>query len=153
MAPGRIRHNRPRDVEKLLSCQRGLNSLPPALALDDPTFGAQLREWLKTLRKKNASVVFATAKIIFNSFSGLGLKAAGSGLTADQFLQPGRIAQVGIDVSLPILQAAGSPVVGDRRRDGPGLAEPSPTWSASPRSSPRRVGWSSRCCTPRGWSS
>ena len=24
------------------------------LALDDPTFGAQLREWLKTLRKKNA---------------------------------------------------------------------------------------------------
>jgi type IV secretion system protein TrbE len=30
------------------------------LALDDPTFGAQLREWLKTLRKKNASVVFAT---------------------------------------------------------------------------------------------
>jgi type IV secretion system protein VirB4 len=29
------------------------------LALDDPTFGSQLREWLKTLRKKNASVVFA----------------------------------------------------------------------------------------------
>jgi type IV secretion system protein TrbE len=26
----------------------------------DPTFGAQLREWLKTLRKKNAIVVFAT---------------------------------------------------------------------------------------------
>jgi type IV secretory pathway VirB4 component len=30
------------------------------LVLDDPTFGAQLREWLKTLRKKNASVIFAT---------------------------------------------------------------------------------------------
>jgi type IV secretion system protein VirB4 len=30
------------------------------LALDDPGFAAQLREWLKTLRKKNASVVFAT---------------------------------------------------------------------------------------------
>jgi type IV secretion system protein TrbL len=45
------------------------------------------------------------AKIILNSFSGLGLKAAGSGLTADQFLQPGRIAQVGIDGGLPILQA------------------------------------------------
>jgi type IV secretion system protein TrbL len=28
------------------------------------------------------------AKIIFNSFSGLGLKAAGSSLSADQFLQP-----------------------------------------------------------------
>jgi type IV secretion system protein TrbL len=48
------------------------------------------------------------AKIIFNSFSGLGLKAAGSGLTSDQLLQPGRIAQVGIDAGLPILQAAGS---------------------------------------------
>lgn len=30
------------------------------LALDDEGFAAQLREWLKTLRKKNASVVFAT---------------------------------------------------------------------------------------------
>jgi type IV secretion system protein VirB4 len=29
------------------------------LALDDPGFSAQLREWLKTLRKKNASVIFA----------------------------------------------------------------------------------------------
>ena len=43
---------------------------------------------------------------MFNSFSGLGLKAAGSGLTADQFLQPGRLAQVGIDAGRPILQAA-----------------------------------------------
>jgi len=33
------------------------------LALDDPTFGAQLREWLKTLRKKNAAVVFATQSL------------------------------------------------------------------------------------------
>src|SRR5882724_4611704 len=33
------------------------------LALDDPTFGAQLREWLKTLRKKNARVVFATQSL------------------------------------------------------------------------------------------
>jgi type IV secretion system protein VirB4 len=33
------------------------------LALDDPTFGAQLREWLKTMRKKNASVVFATQSL------------------------------------------------------------------------------------------
>jgi len=33
------------------------------LALDDPTFGARLREWLKTLRKKNASVVFATQSL------------------------------------------------------------------------------------------
>ena len=44
---------------------------------------------------------------MFNSFSGLGLKAAGSTLSADQFLQPGRLAQVGIDAGKPILQAAG----------------------------------------------
>jgi len=47
------------------------------------------------------------AKIIFNSFAGLGLKAAGSTLSPDQFLQPGRLAQVGIDAGKPILQAAG----------------------------------------------
>src|SRR5215469_7387013 len=46
------------------------------------------------------------AKLIFNSFAGLGLKAAGSGLSADQFIQPGRIAQVGIEAGKPILQAA-----------------------------------------------
>jgi type IV secretion system protein VirB4 len=33
------------------------------LALDSPEFGRQLREWLKTLRKKNASVVFATQSL------------------------------------------------------------------------------------------
>jgi type IV secretion system protein TrbL len=47
------------------------------------------------------------AKIVFNSFTGLGLKATGSSLSADQFLQPGRLAQVGIDAGKPILQAAG----------------------------------------------
>jgi type IV secretion system protein TrbL len=46
------------------------------------------------------------AKIVFNSFAGLGLKAAGSGLSADQFVQPGRVAQVGIDAGKPILRAA-----------------------------------------------
>ena len=46
------------------------------------------------------------AKVVFNSFAGLGLKAAGSALSADQFLQPGRLAQVGIDAGKPILQAA-----------------------------------------------
>lgn len=33
------------------------------LALDDADFAGQLREWLKTLRKKNASVVFATQSL------------------------------------------------------------------------------------------
>jgi len=31
--------------------------------LDSPGFAQQLREWLKTLRKKNASVVFATQSL------------------------------------------------------------------------------------------
>ena len=47
------------------------------------------------------------AKIIFDSFSGLGLKAAGSNLSAADFLHPGRIAQVGLDAGKPILEAAG----------------------------------------------
>ncbi len=46
------------------------------------------------------------AKIVFNSFSGLGLKAVGSSLSADQLLHPGRLAQVGIDAGKPILDAA-----------------------------------------------
>jgi type IV secretion system protein VirB4 len=33
------------------------------LALDDEGFASQLREWLKTLRKKNASVIFATQSL------------------------------------------------------------------------------------------
>ncbi|MBI1685156.1 conjugal transfer protein TrbE [Caulobacter hibisci] len=33
------------------------------LALDDPLFAAQLREWLKTMRKKNASVIFVTQSL------------------------------------------------------------------------------------------
>ena len=33
------------------------------LALDDEGFAVQLREWLKTLRKKNASVIFATQSL------------------------------------------------------------------------------------------
>src|SRR3546814_15557125 len=33
------------------------------LALDDEGFAGQLREWLKTLRKKHASVIFATQSL------------------------------------------------------------------------------------------
>src|SRR6202171_1496041 len=37
------------------------------------------------------------AQIIYNSFAGLGLKAGGGTLSQAQLLQPGRLAQVGID--------------------------------------------------------
>ncbi|WP_264817967.1 P-type conjugative transfer protein TrbL, partial [Acidomonas methanolica] len=43
------------------------------------------------------------ARIIFESFSGLGLKAAGSSLSAADFLRPGRVAQVGLDAGRPLL--------------------------------------------------
>ncbi len=45
------------------------------------------------------------AKIVFESFSGLGLKAAGGGMSAADFLHPGKIAQQGITAGMPILQA------------------------------------------------
>ncbi len=45
------------------------------------------------------------AGIVFNSFAGLGLKASGSGMSAGAFLQPGRIAQTGLDAGQPILQS------------------------------------------------
>jgi len=49
----------------------------------------------------------ALANIVFQSFSGLGLKAGGGSLSASELLQPGRVAQVGIDAGTPILNAAG----------------------------------------------
>src|ERR1700761_9184783 len=45
------------------------------------------------------------ARIIFESFAGLGLKASGTGMSSADFLSPGRIAQVGLDAGRPILNA------------------------------------------------
>jgi len=47
-------------------------------------------------------------KVAYESFSGLGLEAAGSTLSPQTLLQPGKLAQVGIDAGKPILAAAGS---------------------------------------------
>jgi type IV secretion system protein TrbL len=46
------------------------------------------------------------AKLVFLSFSGLGLKAAGAGMSASDLLHPGKIAQAGIDAGKPMLEAA-----------------------------------------------
>jgi type IV secretion system protein TrbL len=46
------------------------------------------------------------ARIVFESFSGLGLKASGSGLSAADFLHPGKLAQAGIDAGRPLLESA-----------------------------------------------
>jgi len=47
------------------------------------------------------------ATIIFNSFSGLGLQATGSGLTAQDLLRPGKLADTGFQAAWPLLQQAG----------------------------------------------
>ena len=45
------------------------------------------------------------AQIVFDRFAGLGLVASGSTITAQQLLQPNRVAQVGLDAGRPLLQA------------------------------------------------
>ena len=55
------------------------------------------------------------AGVLFRSFAGLGLAASGSTLSMGNFLQPGRLAKVGIDAGAPILdqirELAGFPEV------------------------------------------
>ncbi|WP_227000101.1 P-type conjugative transfer protein TrbL [Phenylobacterium soli] len=46
------------------------------------------------------------ARILFESFSGLGLKAAGGSLSPSDFLHPGKLAQAGIDAGKPLLEQA-----------------------------------------------
>ena len=45
------------------------------------------------------------ARVIFESFAGLGLKASGTGLSSADFLRPGKIAQVGLDAGRPLLES------------------------------------------------
>jgi type IV secretion system protein TrbL len=47
----------------------------------------------------------ALSNIVFESFAGLGLKASGSGFGAAELLQPGRVAQVGLDAAAPLIEA------------------------------------------------
>ena len=51
-------------LEERFDCRPTLLVLDEAwVFLDDPLFAARIREWLKTLRKKNVSVVFATQSL------------------------------------------------------------------------------------------
>src|SRR6266404_2596609 len=94
--------------------------LATTLAAIDITLAAIFCSWaadediIARLAKKTLFVgVFAylignwnnLARIIFESFSGLGLKASGSSMSAADFLSPGRVAQVGIDAGRPILDS------------------------------------------------
>lgn len=49
----------------------------------------------------------ALASILFRSFAGLGLTATGSTLSMGSFLQPGRLAKIGVDAGAPILKQIG----------------------------------------------
>jgi len=45
------------------------------------------------------------AKIVFESFSGLGLKASGTGFTTQDLMRPGKVAQTGLDAARPLLDS------------------------------------------------
>ncbi|WP_413993629.1 P-type conjugative transfer protein TrbL [Labrys okinawensis] len=45
------------------------------------------------------------ARIVFESFSGLGLKASGTGFTVQDLLRPGKVAQTGLDAGRPLLES------------------------------------------------
>ncbi len=45
------------------------------------------------------------AKIVFDSFAGLGLKASGTGFTAQDLMRPGKVAQTGLDAARPLLES------------------------------------------------
>jgi type IV secretion system protein TrbL len=47
------------------------------------------------------------ASIIFRSMAGLGLQASGASIGVDQLLQPGRLAQVGVEAAQPMLDGIG----------------------------------------------
>ncbi|AZS21729.1 MULTISPECIES: P-type conjugative transfer protein TrbL [unclassified Caulobacter] len=44
--------------------------------------------------------------VVLKSFSGLGLKASGAGISAEDFLRPGRLAALGVSSCKPLLEAA-----------------------------------------------
>src|SRR3954454_9458759 len=94
--------------------------LATTLAAIDITLAAIFWSWaadediIARLAKKTLFVgVFAylignwnnLARIVFESFAGLGLKASGTGMSSAEFLRPGRIAQVGINAGRPILDS------------------------------------------------
>jgi type IV secretion system protein TrbL len=45
------------------------------------------------------------ARIVFDSFAGLGLLASGTGFTAADLMRPGRVAQTGLDAGRPLLES------------------------------------------------
>jgi type IV secretion system protein TrbL len=97
--------------------------LATTLATIDITLAALFWSWgpdediIARLVKKTLFVgVFAylignwnsLARVVFESFAGLGLKASGASLSVADFLRPGKIAQVGLDAGRPLLDSISS---------------------------------------------
>jgi type IV secretion system protein TrbL len=97
-----------------------VGTLATTLAAIDITLAALFWAWggeddviARLVRKTLFVGVFAylignwnsLARIVFESFAALGLKASGSALPVADFLRPGKIAQVGLDAGRPLLQA------------------------------------------------
>jgi len=45
------------------------------------------------------------ARIVFESFAGLGLKGSGTGFTVADLMRPGKVAQIGLDAGRPLLES------------------------------------------------
>ncbi|UHD46356.1 P-type conjugative transfer protein TrbL [Aureimonas altamirensis] len=45
------------------------------------------------------------ARIVFDSFAGLGLMASGTGFSVEDLMRPGRVAQTGLDAGRPLLES------------------------------------------------
>ena len=45
------------------------------------------------------------ARIVFDSFAGLGLMASGTGFSVEDLMRPGRVAQIGLDAGRPLLES------------------------------------------------
>ena len=48
------------------------------------------------------------ARIVFESFAGLGLKASGTGFAVSDLMRPGKVAQTGLDAGRPLLDSISS---------------------------------------------
>src|SRR3954447_25845682 len=94
--------------------------LATTLAAIDITLAALLWAWgtdediiARLVRKTLFVGVFAClignwnnlAKIVFESFSGLGLKASGTSFSAQDLMRPGKVAQTGLDAARPLLDS------------------------------------------------
>jgi len=95
--------------------------LSTTLVVIDVTLAALFWAWasnedvLARLIKKTLYVGFfaflignfhALSVVVLKSFSGLGLKASGAAISAEDFLRPGRLAALGVSACKPILEAA-----------------------------------------------